>query len=116
MMVDEQKNLKKPNLYPRDEDESDESTWDMPSKKDIADFEDDDLELDEKKNHLVISRRMRYFPWKMTKITVSSTQCRPRKDGRRVGKWFNTFIDATLPEELTKDLPDPVKEVLKKVK
>lgn len=49
MMVDEpKKSQKKPNLYPRDEDESDESTWDMPSKKDIADFEDDDLELDEK--------------------------------------------------------------------
>jgi hypothetical protein len=36
------------------------------------------------------------------------------KDGRRAGKGFNTFIDATLPEELVKDLADPVKELLKK--
>lgn len=49
MIVDEPKKAaKKPNMYPRDEEESSESTWDMPSKKDIADFEEEEVELDEK--------------------------------------------------------------------
>ena len=49
MIIDEPKKAqKKPNMYPRDDEDSSESTWDMPSKKDIADFEEDEAELDEK--------------------------------------------------------------------
>lgn len=49
MIIDEPKKAqKKPNMYPRDDEDSGESTWDMPSKKDIADFEEDEAELDEK--------------------------------------------------------------------
>lgn len=55
-----------------------------------------------------------FFREKGPKSQGSRLNVDREKDGRRVGKGFNTFIDATLPEELTKDLPELVKDLLKK--
>jgi hypothetical protein len=99
----------------RDEDEDESGNdWGMPTKKN-TDFDDeDDLEPEDKEAFSEIEEDEVFFREKGPKSQGGRLNVDRDKDGRRVGKGFNTFIDATLPEELTKDLPDAVKEVLKK--
>lgn len=101
----------------RDEDEEETGNdWGMPTKKN-NDFDDeDDLEPEDKEAFSEIEEDEVFFREKGPKSQGGRLNVDRDKDGRRVGKGFNTFIDATLPEELTKDLPDAVKEVLKKWK
>ncbi len=94
--------------------------WDEPhtSKKnrsfsDEDEDSDEDWEIgeveDEETDEMFFREKWPKYRWE--RLNIDRDQ-----DGRRMGKGFNTFIDTTLPEELTKDLPDAVKELLKKWK
>ncbi len=89
-------------------------------KKNSASYDDegdiDELEIDDKENFSEMEEDDLFLREKGPKSQGSRLNVDRDKDGRRVGKGFNTFIDATLPEELVKDLAEPIKDLLKKGK
>lgn len=108
--------VKKPYISHKSEDDEETGEWDIPGKK-SNDFDDDDgLEAEDKEEFSEVEDEEIFFREKGPKSQGSRLNVDREKDGRRLGKGFNTFIDTTLPEELTKDLPELVKELLKKGK
>jgi RNA polymerase primary sigma factor len=101
------------------EEDGDEDNWQDVPKKNAGGYDDDGDEGGEEEEKEVfeeIEEDEVFFREKGPKSQWGRLNVDRDKDGRRVGKGFNTFIDTTLPEELTKDLPELVKEVLKKGK
>lgn len=89
-------------------------------KKNSASYDDDgdtdELETEDSENLSEVEEDDLFLREKGPKSQGGRLNVDRDKDGRRVGKGFNTFIDATLPEELVKDLPELVKELMKKAK
>jgi hypothetical protein len=100
--------------------DEDDMWWDEGPKKNKNSYDDEDgFDTDSKEEDDADEEAEDndvFFAEKWPKSQGSRLNVDREKDGRRVGKWFNTFIDATLPEELTKDLPELVKDLLKKGK
>lgn len=100
---------------PTFKDEDDMGWGDSPKKnKDAYDDDGFDNEAKEEAEEEESEEDEPFFREKGPKSQGSRLNVDREKDGRRVGKGFNTFIDTTLPEELTKDLPELVKDLLKK--
>ena len=93
--------------------EENEMNWNDTPKKNKDSYDPDDFEEGEDEEG---EESETFFREKWPKSQGSRLNVDRDKDGRRVGKGFNTFIDTTLPEELVKDFSDPVKELLKKGK
>lgn len=109
-----------PTKKPTFEEYKEEKLWDEDSRKKRTDEFEEEGEAPEGEDGGEIFDEIEedelFFREKWPRSQGSRLNVDRDKDGRRVGKGFNTFIDASLPEELVKDIPDPVKEVLKKGK
>lgn len=118
-MVTDEQPKKAPRTPLFKEEDGDEDNWQDVPKKNAGGYDDDGDEGGEEEEKEVfeeIEEDEVFFREKGPKSQWGRLNVDRDKDGRRVGKGFNTFIDTTLPEELTKDLPELVKEVLKKGK
>lgn len=118
LVIDDSKKTttKKPYINHKSNEEDEGSDWEMPHKNNQWFDDDDGLEMEDKEEFSEIEEDEIFFREKGPKSQGARMNVDREKDGRRAGKGFNTFIDATLPEELVKDLADPVKELLKKWK
>lgn len=109
----------KPKLFRKEEEDSgEENNWQDVPKKNAPSYDEDGEEtsIDDKEIFEEVEEDEVFLREKGPKSQGSRLNVDRDKDGRRVGKGFNTFIDTTLPEELTKDLPELVKDLLKKGK
>jgi RNA polymerase primary sigma factor len=118
IVVNEKKPIPRTPLF-KNEDE-DENNWQDVPKKHASSYDDEADDMDENEEEKDVFGEIEedeiFFREKGPKSQWDRLNVDRDKDGRRVGKGFNTFIDTTLPEELTKDLSEPVKELLKKGK
>lgn len=115
------KKITKPQSFHKkmeDDGEEDLNMWSPPKNSNKFDDGDDEADIDneEKETFGEIEEDEILFREKWPRSQWSRLNVDREKDGRRVGKWFNTFIDNSLPEELVKDLPENIKELLKKGK
>ena len=118
IVVNEKKPIPRTPIF-KNEDE-DENNWQDVPKKHASSYDDEADDMDEHEEEKDVFGEIEedeiFFREKGPKSQWDRLNVDRDKDGRRVGKGFNTFIDTTLPEELTKDLSEPVKELLKKGK
>ena len=117
LVVDDTKKPKQREIYPaKDDDEDDLGNWNVPKKNQGYDEDEDTEQDDEKEPSGDIEDDELFFREKWPRTQGWRLNVDREKDGRRAGKGFNTFIDTTLPEELVKDIPELVKDLIKKGK
>lgn len=112
------KKAKEKVFYPLPEiEEEDPQDWKVPIKKVMGEEDDDSLENDDRQilEQIEEDEELLYRE-KGPKSQGWRINVDRDKDGRRMGKWFNTFIDTTLPEELVQDIPENIQELIKKGK
>lgn len=99
-------------------DEEDPHDWKVPIKKVLGDemIEDDSIDHEDRQILEKIEEDELLFREKGPKSQGSRINVDRDKDGRRIGKWFNTFIDTSLPEDLVQDIPENIQELIKKGK
>ncbi len=98
-------------------EEEDPHDWKVPIKKIMnEDVEDDSIDHEDRQILEQIEEDELLFREKGPKSQGSRINVDRDKDGRRMGKWFNTFIDTSLPEDLVQDIPENIQELIKKGK
>ncbi len=98
-------------------DEEDPHDWKVPIKKVLGEeLEEDSIDHEDRELFEQIEEDELLFREKGPRSQWSRINVDRDKDGRRVGKWFNTFIDTSLPEDLVKDIPENIQDLIKKWK
>lgn len=104
-------------LEPIDIEEEDPQDWKVPIRKVLSeDIEIDDTDGEDRHILAQIEEDEMIFLDKKPRSQWGRVNVERDKDGRRVGKGFNTFIDTTLPEDLVQDIPENIQELIKKWK